>query len=295
MKYRHRYHAGNFADVHKHVALLALLQALQHKDRGLLYLETHAGAGAYDLPDAAGHRGAEAQHGVTAVLQAAILLSPELLAYRDAVLAWRNHSARAHGYPGSPVLATQALRTQDRGVFCELMPPECRALERSLGDGARSQVHCADGYAVLTAHLPPAERRALILIDPPYERPLVEIDRALAAIDVILQRLSNAVVALWYPIKDERWLTNWQNRVRQRLSAPASALELWLYPRDARVALNGSGLLVVNPPYRFDAAAAAWQAELRALLEPARASAAPAGGDAVRQLVREHETGHAGA
>ncbi|HWG76065.1 MAG TPA: 23S rRNA (adenine(2030)-N(6))-methyltransferase RlmJ [Steroidobacteraceae bacterium] len=295
MKYRHRYHAGNFADVHKHVAVLALLQALQRKERGLLYLETHAGAGAYDLDDPASHRGAEARQGVLAVLAAQTLGAPELTAYREAVLNWRRERAGAQAYPGSPLLAAGALRAQDRALLCELLPPECRALERAAGGAPRLQIQCTDGYQALAASLPPRERRALILIDPPYEQPLAEVDQALAAIELILARLANAVVALWYPLKDEHWLAAWQARAKLRLTAPATALELWLYPRDAGVALNGSGLLLINPPYQFDMAARLWQRELRTLLEHARPAAAPPGGDAVRIVVDEREAGHAGA
>jgi 23S rRNA (adenine2030-N6)-methyltransferase len=295
LKYRHRYHAGNFADVHKHVAVLALLAALQRKERGLLYLETHAGAGAYDLSDAATHRGAEARQGVLAVLAAPASGSPELSAYRAAVLRWRHDSGRMQSYPGSPVLAARALRTQDRALLCELLPAECRALERTLGAAARVSIQCADGYRALAASLPPAERRALVLIDPPYEQPTLEIEQALQGIELILSRLANAVVALWYPIKDEPWLAAWQARARSWLATPAIALELWLYPRDSRVALNGSGLLVVNPPYQFEAAARAWQTQLRVLLEAARPAATAPGGDAVQVLVTEREAGHAGA
>ncbi|HTT04906.1 MAG TPA: 23S rRNA (adenine(2030)-N(6))-methyltransferase RlmJ [Steroidobacteraceae bacterium] len=288
MKYRHRYHAGNFADVHKHVAVLALLHCLQHKERGLLYLETHAGAGAYELSD-------EARQGVLAVLAAQTLPAPELTAYRAAVLDWRRQSGQPQAYPGSPLLAARALRTQDRALVCELLPAECRALERAAGGAPRLRIQCTDGYRALSANLPPPERRALILIDPPYEQPALEIDQALEAVEAILARLANAVVALWYPLKDEHWLAAWQSRVQARLAAPVTALELWLYPRDTRVALNGSGLLLINPPYRFDAAARIWQGQLRTLLENARPAPAPPGGEAVRVLVSEREAGHAGA
>lgn len=294
MKYRHRYHAGNFADVHKHVAVLALLAALQRKERGLLYLETHAGAGAYDLNDPATHRGAEARQGALAVLAARALHTPELTAYREALLQWRRDSGQMQAYAGSPVLATHALRSQDRALLCELLPAECRALERTLADIPHVRIQCIDGYAALAANLPPAERRALVLIDPPYEQPLLEIEQAMAAVDLALTRLANAVIAVWYPIKDEPWLAAWQARARAHLTAPATAFELWLYPRDSRVALNGSGLLVVNPPYLFDEAARLWQTELRVLLEAVRPEAAASGGEAVRVLVSEREARHAG-
>ena len=132
MKYRHSFHAGNFADVHKHVALLALLHALQRKDKGFLYLELHAGAGRYDLAAADAHLGAEARHGIGALISAtATAQAAEIGAYRDAVLALRQELADAHAYPGSPWLAARTLRAQDRGVCCELLPAECRALERA--------------------------------------------------------------------------------------------------------------------------------------------------------------------
>ncbi len=129
-----------------------------------------------------------------------------------------------------------------------------------------------------------------MLIDPPYENPAEEIGQALTAIGAALARLANAVIALWYPIKDERWLASWQQRIGRELSAPTVCLELWLYPRDARVALNGSGLLIVNPPYRFAQSANGWQRELRALLD-----GTGLGGCTIRTLLAGKDALHAGA
>ncbi len=283
MKYRHRFHAGNFADVHKHVALVALLQAMQRKDAGFLYVDTHAGAGRYDLGGEATHRGAEARQGVTLLLSdPSALVAPELCAYRDVVLRLRADSGEPRSYPGSPLIAAAALRAQDRGLCCECLPAECRALERALGGRRRMRVECIDGYAQLRAALPPPERRALVLIDPPYEEPGVELERVRAAISGILERLANAVIAVWYPIKDERALTPWLRRIAQDAAAPTVDLQLWIHPRDSRVGLNGSGLLLVNPPYQYQERAAAWQAELQQRLDPAAR-----GGSAVRELVGE--------
>ena len=172
MKYRHSFHAGNFADVHKHVALCALLRAMQRKDKGFFYLDTHAGAGRYDLdscrqpPRRRSSARRDSAHGcgrATAGRGAQELLRGD-----------RRSCARAcdspHAYPGSPWLAAQLLRSQDRGLCCELLPAECRALERALGGWRRMRVACADGYEQLRAVLPPPERRCLVLIDPPYER-----------------------------------------------------------------------------------------------------------------------------
>jgi 23S rRNA (adenine2030-N6)-methyltransferase len=290
MKYRHSFHAGNFADVHKHVALCALLRSMQRKDKGFFYLDTHAGAGRYDLDSADTHRGAEARHGATALLAAAAQLQSEaLLNYCQAIEALRHGLDAATAYPGSPWLAAQLLRAQDRGLCCELLPAECRALERALGGLRRMRVLCADGYLQLHAVLPPAERRCLVLIDPPYENPAPDLEQALQATQSILQRLPNAVVLLWYPIKDERTLVPWLARAERSLTVAASSLELWLYPRDSRVGLNGSGLLLVNPPYRFVPEVELWQRELQRLLDPLGR-----GGSSVRALDNPgaaHDTG----
>jgi 23S rRNA (adenine2030-N6)-methyltransferase len=290
MKYRHSFHAGNFADVHKHVALCALLQAMQRKDKGLFYLDTHAGAGSYDLEAADTHRGAEARHGVTAVMAAAKQLrAEELRSYCEAIVAVRASLDAPQVYPGSPLLAARALRAHDRGLCCELLPAECRALERTLGGLRRMRVACADGYEELRAVMPPVERRSLVLIDPPYENPRNELERALQAMQQVLERLSNAVVALWYPIKDERTLAPWLAQAEHSLAAPLSRLELWVYPRDSRVGLNGSGLLLANPPYQFVARAELWQQELLQVLD-----AAGRGGSAARALSHlsaGHDTG----
>jgi 23S rRNA (adenine2030-N6)-methyltransferase len=275
MKYRHSFHAGNFADVHKHVALLALLHALRRKQKGFLFLDTHAGAGRYEL-------GAEARQGVLALLAAGSSLeSEELRDYRDLISAWRALPGHASAYPGSPLLASQQLRPQDRGRYYELIASECRGLERALGH-SHALVQCGDGFELLRAVLPPPERRALVLIDPPYERPAAELERATTASATILARLASAVIALWYPIKDERLLEAWQARLAQRLTAPVVSLELWLHARDSRLGLNGSGLLLINPPYRFEQRARVWQRELQRLLDRDGH-----GGASVRTLIGE--------
>jgi 23S rRNA (adenine2030-N6)-methyltransferase len=282
MKYRHSFHAGNFADVHKHVALLALLGAMQLKDKGFHYLETHAGAGSYNLAGADTHHGTEARHGVSALLAAPEPQTKELKDYRDAVGAMRRVFDNAHLYPGSPWLAAHLLRPQDRGLCCELLPSECRSLERTLGGFRRMRVECSDGYRQISGALPPRERRCLLLIDPPYENPAADHQAALDAVSTALQRLANAVIALWYPIKDERSIKPWLARVERAVSAPTLALELWLYPRDSRAGLNGSGVLIFNPPYQFEQRAALWQAELHSVLDRSHQ-----GGQSIQWLIAE--------
>ena len=281
MKYRHSFHAGNFADVHKHVTLLALIAALQRKEKGFLYLETHAGRGLYDLSSADTHQGAEAKLGI-GVLQSAPSASPQIGAYLLALERARADCGSAAAYPGSPVLAALSLRVQDRGLCCEIQAAECRALERALSVYPRMRCECVDGYQGLRAQLPPPERRALVLIDPPYEEQTGDLARALEAIADGLSRLANAVIALWYPIKDERELSPWLARAAEQLPVPAMVSELWLYPRDARVGLNGSGLLIVNPPYQLDLEMQQWLPELGGALGANRQ-----GGTMVRWIAHE--------
>jgi 23S rRNA (adenine2030-N6)-methyltransferase len=261
--------------------LLSLIAALQRKDKGFLYLETHAGRGRYDLNSTETRQGAEARLGVDA-LQGAPCASPPIAAYLTAVerVCPRPHDVRI--YPGSPLLAAQALRAQDRGWCCELQAAECRALERALQAYPRMHCECIDGYQGLAAQLPPPERRALVLIDPPYEEQEDDLQRALSGIGTALRRLANALIVLWYPIKDERELAPWLTQLAATLPAPALVAELWIHPRDARVGLNGSGLLIINPPYRLDAEMQQWLPELGAALGATRQ-----GGTLIRWIAHE--------
>jgi len=258
MKYRHSYHAGNFADVHKHVAVLALLAALARKDKGFLYFETHAGSGDYTASD-------EADAGI-ARLTGVTFQAEELRAYKAAVDAFRKgRSPRA--YPGSPVLAGGALRPQDRGLAVEILAPESRALERALGPGSRMRVEVGDGFQRLRAALPPAERRGLVLIDPPYEETRQDFERITTALADSLRRFESGVYCAWYPIKEERDIASWKAGLLRTLNREVLFSELWIYPRDSRVGLNGSGLAIVNAPYQVDERMKVWLPELRNALD----------------------------
>ena len=274
MKYRHSFHAGNFADVHKHIALLALLRALKKKDKGFLYLETHAGRGSYDLSGVP----AEAAGGVGRFLEAQHEAS-ELREYAALIAALRAQTARRHLYPGSPLIAAAELRAQDRAVFIELQGAEAHALEQALATLTQApdakpspRVERGDGFLLLKAFLPPPERRGLTFIDPPYEETQQDFREVTAAIVEATRRFPTGVLAAWYPIKDQRTIGPWQSEclraLRAALALPPAVLasELWLYPRDSRVALNGSGLLIVNPPWLTLERMQVWLPELRATL-----------------------------
>jgi 23S rRNA (adenine2030-N6)-methyltransferase len=257
MKYLHAYHAGNFADVHKHVTLLALLAALKRKDKGFFYLETHAGRGRYEL-------GTEAQGGIQR-LDPAKLREPELREYVSKIVS------HGKGYPGSPVLAARELRSQDRAVFIEIQPPEARALQQALESAAAVRVETEDGFERLRAHLPPRERRGLTFIDPPYEETRHDFERVTTTLGTALLKFPTGVVAAWYPVKQERDTAAWLADLKRQIAAPLLTSELWLYPRDSRVALNGSGLVIANPPYQLDERMRAWLPELYSHLDAGHA------------------------
>lgn len=262
MKYRHSFHAGNFADIHKHVTLLALLTALRRKEKGFAYLETHAGRGSYDLsnptPESAGGVGrfAKSEPRTAELRDFAALLSQ-----------FRAGGHSPHAYPGSPLIAAHELRAQDRAVISEWLPTEARLLEREMQAHPQVRVERGDGFERLRAWLPPKERRGLIFIDPPYEESRQDFERVIAAVADALQRFATGICAVWYPVKDEREVSAWLDEFARAVPTETLVSELWLYPRDSKVALNGSGMLIVNPPYQLDERMQAWLPELQALLD----------------------------
>jgi 23S rRNA (adenine2030-N6)-methyltransferase len=265
MKYRHSYHAGNFADVHKHVTLLALLGALQKKDKGFLYLDTHAGRGSYDLSTPT----ADAAAGIGRFAGAAPV-AEELRAYAVALAQLRSALKHPHLYAGSPLLAVAALRPQDRAVLIELQGSEAHLLEQAVATLRQShpqgsptvRVERGDGFQRLKAWLPPPERRGLTFIDPPYEQTPQDFAAVTAALAQALRRFPTGIAAAWYPIKDERTTRAWHAGCARALPAALLTSELWLFPRDSRVALNGSGLLIMNPPHRILERMRIWLPEL---------------------------------
>lgn len=265
MKYRHQYHAGNFADVHKHVLLLDILGALTRKEKGLLFVDTHAGRGDYDLHPGDLAHPAEWRAGAGKVLD-----TPP----KHAALA-RYHEAIARGahgaalrYPGSPLLALGGLRAVDRAVFFETQREEAGHLRKAidtLAPAPRTRVESADGFAGLRALLPPPERRGCVLIDPPYED-REDYARARDCAHDALTRFESAVLVLWVPVKLRTDFDHWWRSLRATMTRPAVASLLWMHPCDSRAALNGSALVVVNPPYLVEDAMREWLPELRALL-----------------------------
>lgn len=253
MNYRHGFHAGNFADLLKHTALCELLRLLTVKDKKLFVLDTHAGAGGYDLGGALAMRTQEAEAGVRRLAAAPRQAMPAAVQrYLAAVAAYdRKFGVSAEGlrhYPGSPRLARAGLRLGDRLVACELHPQEMLALKREFAGDRAVEVREEDGYHALKALLPPPERRGLILIDPPFEA-ANEFEVLERALRHGLRRFATGCYAVWYPIKDQAAVDAFVAsfaalktlRLELRVPAPADRL-------------SACGLLVINPPWKFEEA-----------------------------------------
>ncbi len=256
MNYRHGFHAGNFADVLKHVLLRELVRAMQRKPKPFLFVDTHAGRGRYDLARAeTAGRAPEWPEGIGRLWTARDLPAP----VADYVAAVRDYNRAAGAeadspryYPGSPVLALQLLRPEDRCAFCELQPEEAEALERECAGVRKCRVHRMDGYGAPRAMLPPLEKRALVLIDPPFEA-ADEMKRVADAVEEGLRRSPAAVFAIWYPLTDRAATAPLFLRLRERRPAPTLVAELRVQS-EAETGMVGCGLAILNPPWQFDAA-----------------------------------------
>lgn len=248
MNYRHAFHAGNFADVVKHVSLVCLLERLGEKPKPLCYVETHAGRGIYDLRHEKSRRSGEAEDGVLRAAASGVTSGP--LGRYLGIVGQSNPEAVVTTYPGSPVIAATLLRPEDRLILCESQPEEACVLRQSLGADTRVSVQCRDGFSALRAILPPMPRRGCVLIDPPYES-AADTERALAAIAEGLTRWPTGIFALWYPIKERRDALALRRRLWQ-MGAGMTALEFCITPDDNPARLNGAGLAVVRPPWRLD-------------------------------------------
>ena len=248
--YRHSYHAGNFADVFKHVLLVGLLQALSRKDKPWCFVETHAGAGRYDLNSIGALRTGESKEGI-ARLQPDAAAPAMIAAYLDLIAA-ENPGAEVRDYPGSPVIAQRLARPQDRLLLCELVPEVAQQLRQALGSDPRVVLHARDGYEAHSL-LPPAEKRGLVLIDPPFER----TDEFEAIADLIQRgapRFAGGVFVAWYPLKNRHEAGRFVRRVARDTGEPALNVEFDT-GAPAQGQMHACGLVVAHPPFGFARAA----------------------------------------
>lgn len=265
MNYRHAFHAGNFADVIKHIALVRILTYLHEKPAAFRVIDTHAGAGLYDLTSDEAERGGEWRTGIARLMQARLtndvmtLVAP----YLDIVRAF-NPQRDLTAYPGSPLIARALLRPQDRLVACELEPKARKQLISALHRDPQGRVVDLDGWTALPAFVPPNERRGLVLIDPPFES-RDEFTRLADGFAAAHGKWPTGIYMLWYPIKERRAIEALADRVAKVANAGGGSdarclrVEFSVAPQTADSGLVSSGLLIVNPPWTL-------AAELKAIL-----------------------------
>lgn len=256
MNYRHAFHAGNHADVFKHLCLSRLFALLGRKDAPLAYLDSHAGVGLYDLKGDQASRTGEWHQGIERLWLAKD--APPLAADYLGVLRELNPDGALRYYPGSPELARQLSRPQDRLHFNEKHPEDGLLLKDNMKRDRRVSVHLGEGWHVPRALLPTAEKRALLLIDPPFEQD-DELQRCAQALKESIARMRQTVAVIWYPIKEQRSLRRFYLDLEKSGAPKLLRAELYVHPADDAQRLNGSGLMIANPPWGLEE-------ELQALL-----------------------------
>ncbi|MER8992383.1 23S rRNA (adenine(2030)-N(6))-methyltransferase RlmJ [Mesorhizobium sp. M0633] len=259
MNYRHAYHAGNFADIVKHVVLSRLIEYLKQKDKAFRVIDTHAGIGRYDLSSTEAQKTGEWQGGIGRLVDAALdapaaaLLAP----YLEAV-----HSLNPDGgvkkYPGSPLIARHLMRKQDRLSAVELHPKDAARLKALFDGDFQTRVIELDGWLALGAHLPPKEKRGLVLIDPPFEEE-GEFGRLVDGLQRAHRRWPGGIYALWYPLKDRRAVAAFRKALKQTGISKLLDIGFEIRPDAVEPSLDGCGMVVVNPPFTLEG-------ELRTLL-----------------------------
>lgn len=269
MNYRHAFHAGNFADVLKHVVLIMLVEHLKKKPAPFFFLDTHAGRGRYDLSQAESQKSGEYRDGIGRLLEVRPGdLPPDLANYVGLVreAAGPGRSAIT-AYPGSPALVALLRRPGDRLVLVEMEPREADALRDLLGRRKQVSILEGDGYAALKAHLPPRENRGLVLIDPPYESD-AEFDRVLEGLEVAHERWPTGTFCVWYPVTGRAGPTRFRREFERSGIRRVLGITLGVRPQDAQVGMGTSGLVVVNPPWQIDARLGDLLPELHRRLAP---------------------------
>jgi 23S rRNA (adenine2030-N6)-methyltransferase len=251
MNYRHGFHAGNFADVLKHVVLMRVLTHLNAKETPYRVVDTHAGAGRYDLGSDEALRTHEWKDGVARIDRSPLAPAVEALLkpWRDAV-----SGARAlygpEAYPGSPWLCRHAMRPDDRLIAAELHPPTHKKLVQAIGRDERCKAPAIDGWNALRGNVPPKERRGLVLIDPPFEEK-DEFATLEAELIAAHRKWPTGIYALWYPVKDKLAVANLLAGINQAGIGRLLRLEIDVDRPDAAGGLSATGMLIVNPPWRL--------------------------------------------
>lgn len=249
MNYRHAFHAGNHADVLKHLIVSRIIALLARKEAPFVCIDSHAGLGLYDLKGDEASRTGEWLEGIARLWNAA-----ERPASTDdyfGVLKAMNPDGELRYYPGSPELARELTRDQDRVLLNEKHPQDGQLLKENMKGDRRVAVHLGEGWHVPRALLPVAEKRALLLIDPPFEQS-DELDRCITALNESISRMRQTIVAIWYPIKDERQLKRFYQGLSKSTAPKLLRAELFVHSPDDATRLSGSGLVIANAPWGLE-------------------------------------------
>ena len=244
LSYRHSFHAGNFADVLKHVVLVEIIQYLKRKDSAFDCIDTHAGAGYYDLQSSHAAKLAEYRDGIARLNSADW---PELSAYLETVAKF-NPDGQLDVYPGSPAIAQRLLRDQDRARLFELHPADHAALVQNMAVDRRFKVYCEDGHAGLLRLLPPRSRRAVVLLDPSYEVKS-EYQQLVQTLTQAWRKFPTGVYAIWYPVIDRQRTEQFIQSIASSGIADIQRFELGVRADSAGHGLTAAGMLVINPPW----------------------------------------------
>lgn len=278
LSYRHLFHAGSFADVFKHLLLTRLLLAMNEKDKPYFYLDTHAGTGVYDLSHPWAQKGREFESGIKK-LWGREDIPAAMKPFMD-IVRQENTDGHLRYYPGSPLFTRRMIRPIDRMALTELNKTDCAALMTLFARDRRVNVQLMDGYQALKAHLPPKERRGLVLIDSSFDRAR-EFARLAAALKEAHTRWATGTYAIWYPMMGAGVIRGFERAIEDAGIRKVLQFELSILPEDAST-MPGSGMIIVNPPWKFDT-------EMRTLLRWlwSALNVKSAGGVKVNWLVRE--------
>lgn len=245
LSYRHAFHAGNFADVLKHLVQVEILLYLQQKDKPFVYIDTHAGAGIYSLSSAEAEKTAEYHNGIGAIAK---LNWPELNNYVQLVGNINRQHKKHNLYPGSPAIAQHLLREQDRAILYELHPNDFKHLQNNMQGDSRVKVHNQDGFQGLLSSLPPQIKRGLVLIDPPYEIK-TDYQTVVDTLTKAYRKFATGTYALWYPVVERERIDLLERQLKDSCIKNIQLFELGLSADTAGRGMTSAGMIVINPPW----------------------------------------------
>ncbi len=249
MNYRHVYHAGNFADVLKHIVLTRIIIHLQRKDKAFRVIDTHAGVGRYDLAGEKAQKTGEWRYGIGRLLKEDLPenLKAMLKPYLDLMEIGEDGKLLSF-YPGSPLITRKLLRKQDRLSVTELHPQDVEQLRQLFAGDYQVRVNELDGWLALGGHLPPKERRGVVLVDPPFEKP-DEFEKLQQGLANAYKRWASGTFCLWYPVKNQRATIDFAEQIKALNIAKTLRVELYIRNPNQEDGLNGCGMIIVNPPF----------------------------------------------